>query len=276
MFIPRKECLKLAWLFIATSLISGCALLNPQAKPDYTVDVADMNFVFVDGGVFKMGASSGGNNRELPAHDVELPGFAVGMYEVTFAQYDQFCEATGREKPSDEGWGRKDRPVINVSWQDANDYAAWLSQQTGVSFSLPSEAQWEYFARAGLTNETWLSMQFYESSNIANCKECGSRWDDQSTAPVGSFKPNAWRIYDVAGNVHEWCLDDLHRNYHGAPVDGQPWFGGDSQLKINRGGAWDSHPKYLAPYARDWASKTIRRKNIGFRLVLNQPVVPVQ
>jgi formylglycine-generating enzyme required for sulfatase activity len=227
-----------------------------------------MNFVFVPPGTFQMGSLTGKNNRELPVHEVTLPGFAVGMYEVTFAQYDAFCEATGREKPSDEGWGRKNRPVINVRWDDANAYAAWLSKETGLSFSLPSEAQWEYFARAGTTSRYWTGDSLEKGE--ANCSDCGSKWDDKMTAPVGYFKHNPWRIYDTAGNVHEWCLDDLHRTYQGAPTDGQAWFGGDEQRKVNRGGAWNSAPRYLASHSRDYREKDIPRNSIGFRLVLEQ------
>ncbi|MGH8562264.1 MAG: SUMF1/EgtB/PvdO family nonheme iron enzyme, partial [Nevskiales bacterium] len=128
--------------------------------------------------------------------------FAMGRHEVSFEEYDRFCEATRRAKPADNGWGRGKRPVINVSWQDASAYAAWLSAQTGHRFRLPSEAEWEYAARgARRTNYAWGNQI---GSGYANCKGCGSPWDGKQTAPTGSFALNPFGLQDTAGNVAEW------------------------------------------------------------------------
>jgi formylglycine-generating enzyme required for sulfatase activity len=202
---------------------------------------------------------------------VNLESFAVSLHEVTFAQYDKFCDATGREKPSDEGWGRSNRPVMNVSWDDANAFAEWLSNESGLTASLPSEAQWEYFARAGTTGRFWTGKTLRKNS--ANCRECGSQWDNQMTAPVGSFKPNPWGLYDTAGNVAEWTLDDWHSGYKGAPTDGSAWITEDATDKVYRGGAWQYPKKELSSATRDWSKRDTRLNVIGFRLVLNNFVL---
>jgi formylglycine-generating enzyme required for sulfatase activity len=169
--------------------------------------------VWIPAGSFRMGDLQGGGNKdEKPIHQVSVDRFAMGRYEVTFAEYDKFAQATGREKPSDEGWGRGNRPVINVSWHEATAYAKWLSQQTGQQYRLPTEAEWEYAARAGKTTKYWWGNQI--GSNKANCSNssCGDRL--KYTAPVGSFAPNPFKLYDTAGNVWEWVRGDQYPAGH--------------------------------------------------------------
>ncbi|MEN8221031.1 MAG: SUMF1/EgtB/PvdO family nonheme iron enzyme [Pseudomonadota bacterium] len=116
--------------------------------------------VWIPAGTFRMGdIQGGGHDNEKPVHQVSVSRFAIGKYEVTFAEYDKFAQATGRKKPNDRGWGRGNRPVINVSWHDATAYAEWLSQQTGQKYRLPTEAEWEYAARAGTTTKYWWGNQ---------------------------------------------------------------------------------------------------------------------
>lgn len=255
-----------------TTLLCGCAGLFGKPAPDYVEAVSGMEFSYVRGGTFEMGDSTEGHQRELPVHTVAVDDFAVCMYEVTFSQFDRFCDATGREKPDDLGWGRGDRPVINVSWEEANAYAAWLSNETGLTFSLPSEAQWEYFARAGSPDRYWTGATL--PSETANCRECGSEWDDRMTAPVGSFSPNPWKVFDTAGNVAEWTLDDWQRGYDGAPVDGTARIVQGATHKVYRGGAWNYPMKGLKASTRDWARPTEKFNEVGFRLVLNEVVIP--
>ena len=120
--------------------------------------------VIIAAGSFRMGdIQGGGRNNEKPLHDVSVDKFAMGKYEVTFAEYDKFAEATGRKKPSDNGWGRGNRPVINVSWNDARAYAKWLSDQTGKTYRLPTEAEWEYAARAGTSTKYWWGNEIDKS-----------------------------------------------------------------------------------------------------------------
>ncbi|RMD68212.1 MAG: PEGA domain-containing protein, partial [Gammaproteobacteria bacterium] len=162
--------------------------------------------VVIPPGRFLMGSpfdEEGRDSDEGPQHRVSIARpFAIGRYEVTFEEYDRFCEATGRRRPDDNGWGRGKRPVINVSWHDAKAYARWLSKQTGKRYRLPSEAEWEYAARAGTSTRYWWGDRV--GHGHANCDGCGSWWDGKETAPVGFFDPNPWGLYDTAGNVWEW------------------------------------------------------------------------
>jgi formylglycine-generating enzyme required for sulfatase activity len=247
--------------------LSGCAGLTIKPKADYIEPTTGMKFVFVKGGSFEMGDRAEGHVRETPVHTVTLGDFAAGIFEVTFEQYDKFCEATGREKPDDEEWGRDNRPVINVSWEDAKSYAEWLRQESGLNVSLPSESQWEYFARAGTTSRFWTGDTL--PKNMANCSDCGSEFDKRMTAPVGSFKPNPWGLFDTGGNVAEWTLDSWHKGYEGTPPDGSAWSNPDNSEKVYRGGAWDYPQKELKSATRDWTDKSSRYNNIGFRLVIN-------
>src|SRR5262245_704849 len=149
----------------------------------------------------------------------------------------------------DAGWGRDNRPVINVSWHDAKEYAGWLSQKTGKTYRLLSAAEWEYAARAGSTTAFWWGQDVGKGN--ANCNGCGSVWDHIKTARVGSFRPNDFGLYDTAGNVGEWVEDCSHDTSgaladrgrdRGAPTDGSPWFGGDCTYRDLRGGSWTSFP----------------------------------
>ncbi len=169
--------------------------------------------------------------------------FAIGRFEVTFEEFDRFCLATGRPYPSDEGWGRGNRPVINVAWKDAKAYAEWLAVETGHSYRLPSEAEWEYAARAGTASEYWWGVDI--GVGHANCNDCGSRWDAEQTAPVGSFRANPFGLFDTAGNVWEWTEDCWSENYQNTPLDGSAYVGGDCRRHVRRGGSWDDEPERL-------------------------------
>ena len=130
--------------------------------------------------------------------------------------------------------------MINVSWNDAKAYVAWLSEQTGSRYRLRSEAEWEYAARAGSTTDYHWGDDV--GNNQANCAGCGSRWDDEQTAPVGSFDPNGWGLFDMHGNVWEWVEDCWHDNYVDAPANGTAWTrGGDCSRRVYRGGSMYTH-----------------------------------
>ena len=193
--------------------------------------------VVVPAGGFVMG-SSGGNRSERPPHTVTLRRkFALGKYEVTFKEWDA-CIADGgcRSKPFDEGWGRGNRPVINVTWDDAKEYVRWLSGKTGERYHLPSEAQWEYAARAKSTSKYAWGNSI--GRNRANCSSCGSQFAGKQTAPAGSFKPNRFGLHDMHGNVWEWVEDCWHRTYKRAPTDGSAWTTGACGQSVLRGGSW--------------------------------------
>jgi len=202
---------------------------------------------------------------ERPAREVALPEFAISANEITFAEYAAFAAAVGRRLPANQGWGRNQRPIINVSWDDARAYAAWLSSQTGHRYRLPSESEWEYAARAGTTQPYWWGHQ--PDTNRANCWGCGSQWDGVKTAPVGSFPPNPWGIYDTSGNVFEWVADCMHKSYDDAPVNGSSWQQADCTERVIRGGSWSNPPDNGRVARREGMPASVRQDNLGFRLV---------
>ena len=220
--------------------------------------------VTIPAGVFRMGCVSGLDcrNNEEPVHDVAIPHpFALSVHEVTFEDYDRF---TYPNKVADEFWGRGQRPVINVSWDDAREYVAWLSSQTGAEYRLPSEAEWEYAARAGSVAQYGWGNQVGRSR--ANCGDCGSQWDGARTAPVGSFAPNPWGVHDMHGNVWEWVEDCWNDNYAGAPSDGSAWLGGECYVRVLRGGSWGAPPRALGAAYRGGITPGYRSSFVGVRV----------
>ena len=224
----------------------------------------------VPAGSFWMGSADDdedGYDGERPLHRVRIAEpFAMGVFEVTFAQWDACVAAggCGGHQPDDWDWGRGDRPVVDVSWDDAQVYVRWLSEKTGESYRLPSESEWEYAARAGTATRYWWGDE--EGGGWANCDGCGSRWDDDRTAPVGSFAANPWGLHDVHGNVWEWVEDCWHGSYAGAPTDGSAWTAGDCSDRVLRGGSWGDVPRNLRAAFRGSHSTGIRNFSFGFRV----------
>jgi formylglycine-generating enzyme required for sulfatase activity len=237
-----------------------------------------------------MGQDDGSYDDEKPAHPVRVDAFSIGQYPVTFAEYDRFCEATKRKKPEDHGWGRGERPVMNVSWEDAQEYCDWLSKETGASYRFTTEAEWEYACRAG-TETPWC---------------CGDKeaplgdyaWYDENAGgqahPVGQKRPNAWHLYDMHGNVWEWCQDWYSGSYYKELLNelGQrsepapsrstkseaessaarefasdnpsgPESGSD---RVIRGGSWDLDAGYCRSACRAGFEPSGRSGDLGFRL----------
>jgi formylglycine-generating enzyme required for sulfatase activity/CRP-like cAMP-binding protein len=205
------------------------------------------------------------NFDESPRHTVKLPTFSISKREVSFAEYDRFARASGRRLPYDETWGRGKHPVINVSWHDAVAYTRWLSKQTGKQYRLPSEAEWEYAARAGSKYSYWWAD--INSNNHANCFDCGSEWDGKQTAPVGSFPANKFGLFDMSGNVQEWTADCYNGSYAGAPADGSAWVSANCVQRVVRGGAYSSPLDSLRSAKRAQLSQDTRLDNLGFRVV---------
>ena len=234
--------------------------------------------VVVPAGSFMMGSPPDEPERlsdEGPRHKVTIKQpFAVGKYAVTFAEWDA-CVADGGcggYKPSDQGWGRGDRPVINVNWDDAKAYVAWLSKKTGKTYRLPSEAEREYVARAGTTTPFWWGSSIapdqanYDGS-AAVYKGGGKEGEYRGkTVPVKSFQPNPWGLYQVHGNVYEWCEDCWNGDYNGAPTDGSVRTAGNCGRRVVRGGSWSGIPWYLRSASRDRGSSGLRGSGIGFRV----------
>ena len=224
----------------------------------------------VPAGSFTMGSPSGEYGRdsdEGPQHLVRIGyGFAVGVYEVTFSEWEACVSDGGCNgyRPDDRGWGRGNRPVINVSWEDAESYVGWLSAKTGESYRLLSESEWEYVARAG--TETKYSWGNEIGDNLGNCYGCGSRWDYEQTATVGSYSANSFGLYDVHGNVWEWVQDCYNDNYRRAPSDGSAWESGDCSERVLRGGCWFDKPSLLRSAGRGRLTTGRRGSFIGFRV----------
>jgi formylglycine-generating enzyme required for sulfatase activity len=217
--------------------------------------------VWLPAGRFRMGTFHERGN-EQPVHWVSIKSVAMGRYEVTFAEYDDFAEKTGRKKPSDEGWGRDNRPVINVSWEDAMAYATWLTQQTGQTYRLPTEAEWEYAARAGSVTQYWWGNEI--GSNLARCKGCSNQWE-QKTVPVGSFGANPFGLHDMGGNVREWTCSEYEEKYNGKEQHCHSSKQGN--YRVERGGSWLNKPWSVRVTARIGNPPTGRYTNVGFRLV---------
>ena len=234
--------------------------------------------VSLPGGSFLMGSpdtEAERNDSEGPQHRVSLQPFAISRTAVSFADYDRFVAATRRKLPNDAGWGRGDRPVIHVSWHDAKAYAEWLSDQTGKHYRLPTEAEWEYAARAGTTTAFW-------SGNCINTDQANYNGNHdyagrgvktgkyrKQTVPVGSLPANPWGLYEMAGNVWEWAEDCWHDNYQNAPIDGSAWSndaGGDCARRVLRGGSWFDYPRLLRSAGRDWNNADGADGGVGIRL----------
>ena len=228
--------------------------------------------VVVPAGSFTMGSppsEEGRRDNESPQRRVTIPEpFAVGKYEVTFREWDRFTAAGGcARNPSDKGWGRGNRPVIFVTWDDAQAYVHWLSQQSGKWYRLLSEAEWEYAARAG--SQTRYAWGDEIGRNRANCNGCGSRWE-RKTVPVGSFSANGFGLHDMSGNVSELVEDCEHDGYTGAPSDGKAWtVGGDCSRRVERGGSWMGSPNQVRSADRRSSPTTgqgSRFTTTGFRV----------
>ena len=232
--------------------------------------------VVVPAGSFLMGSSDDENAREKnegPQHRVTFArSFAVGRFAVTFDEWDA-CVADGGcngYTPYDGGWGRGRHPVIYVSWDDANLYAAWLSRKTGKIYRLLSEAEREYVTRAGTTTPFWWGASIStRQANYFDNEMLGSRSKEenrQHTLPVDSFQPNPWGLYQVHGNVSDWTQDCYHDGYAGAPSDGSAWTSGDCSRRVVRGGAWYDTPENLRAASRGSDAATDWDGLEGFRL----------
>jgi formylglycine-generating enzyme required for sulfatase activity len=242
--------------------------------------------VVVPAGEFIMGSPAserGRNPDEGPQRKVTFAQpFAAGKYEVTFAQWDAcVAEAGCTHQPGDNDWGRGKRPVINVSWSDAQQFAGWLAKKTGKPYRLLTEAEWEYAAR-GTTRATDPQSPFSTGATIHSSQ---ANYDSnfvygtgakmgvyrQKTVDVGSFKPNAFGLNDMHGNVWEWVADCYKDSYAGAPSDGSAVTSRSCTLNVLRGGAWNYYPQLLRSAYRYASAPGVRMENAGFRVARSMP-----
>lgn len=238
------------------------------------------SLVIIPAGMFVMGSPDSETNRtedEGPQHAVHIKSFAIAKYDVTRGQWAAFVAATGRPAPPNDcytwsasggftqngselnpGFTQTDRdPVLCVNWNDAQDYVRWLSMISGKSYRLPTEAEWEYAARAG-TSSAYYWGDTFDATRIAN--------NHSHTEPVGSHPPNAFGLYDMTGNVWQWVQDCYHRSYADAPADGSAVLTGDCTRRAYRGGSFLFDPTYLRVGGRHGGHPTDRYLNLGFRL----------
>jgi formylglycine-generating enzyme required for sulfatase activity len=235
-------------------------------------NVIEPEMVSIPAGTFTMGCDSkrddvegGCFDDEKPAHKVTLNAFQMGKYEVTFDQWDACEKAKACPHAEDQGWGRGKRPVINVSWDDiAQKYIPWLNQETGKSYRLPTEAEWEYAARGGTDNAYPWGNSIGKGN--ANCYKdlCGDKFD--YTAPVGSFASNGYGLDDMNGNVSEWC-QDWYGSYSSSSVS-NPKGAASGPYCVVRGGSWNDLAQFVRSAHRSNDSPGLRNDYIGFRLVL--------
>ena len=259
-------------LVMGPSVLSAEQEKEKVAKPgsDFK-ECANVNgcptMIVVPAGKFTMGSPETEEDRsedEGPQHEVTIAKtFAVGRTDITFAEWD-ICVAAGAcRKVSHNGWGRGDRPVILVSWEEAKGYVRWLKRMTGKDYRLLSEAEWEYAARAG-NQGRW---SFGDDEAQLGDYAWFNRNSDVKTQPVAKKKPNAFGLYDMHGNVWQWVEDPYHDSYAGAPSDGSVWDqGADANRRVVRGGSRGNIPRYLRSAVRDGYAALNRYNDLGFRV----------
>ncbi|MBS9771957.1 MAG: SUMF1/EgtB/PvdO family nonheme iron enzyme [Trichodesmium erythraeum GBRTRLIN201] len=236
-----------------------------------------LEMVKIPGGSFLMGSpetEAQRSDNEGPQHHVDVPEFWMGKYVVTQQQWQAIM---GNDPSKFKG---KNRPVECVSWNNATEFCQKLSKKTGRDYRLPSEAEWEYACRAGTTTPFYFGETI--TGELANYRASETYADEpkgeyrEQTTPVGEFPPNAFGLYDMHGNVWEWCQDVVHSNYDGAPVDGSAWVnGGDSSGRVLRGGSWLNYPGWCRSASRGYyVSVVVVSSNFGFRLVSFPPRTP--
>jgi formylglycine-generating enzyme required for sulfatase activity len=266
-------------------LLCDCTEIDPVQRPDIEALIKRLQqlliepeMVLIPAGEFIMGClesvektikqgrddvEGGCYEWEKPAHKVTLQAFRLAKYAVTFAEFDVFCDATGFKKPDYAGWGRKRRPVIIVSWEDAQQYINWLNQNSDKSYRLASEAEWEYAARANTDSAyPWGNSVDHQSANYG--QKIGK------TTPVGHYPANDFGLFDLHGNVWEWVQDKWHDNYKQAPNDGSAWESGNGAGRGLRGGSWDDTPRDLRSADRFRGTPDDRNSISGFRLARSE------
>lgn len=261
--------------------------------------------VVVPAGSFEMGSPSfeaGRRENDGPVHRVAVAEFALGRTEITRGQFAAFVTATGYQagdkcwmldggKPEERSWRNPgfpqedSHPVVCVNWNEAGAYAEWLSRKTGKRYRLPSEAEWEYAARAGTSTARFWGESPDQACTYANVMDAtgksqvpGVTWEAHNcndgsayTAGVGSYKANPFGLYDMIGNASEWTQDCWNESYNGAPGDGSAWTSGDCGRRVLRGGSWDDGPRNARSAKRNGGGTSSWDYDLGFRLARMLP-----
>ncbi len=259
-------------VFAALLLLAGCSEPEPAALQEPQMQM-------IPAGSFSMGclAEVACRDDELPRHAVSLPGFELAAREVSFAEWD-LCVAAGSCEHRPDVGPRGAYPVFNVAWQDVQQYITWLNSKTGKRYRLPSEAEWEYAARAGSqSNYGWGDCVDSSQANFNGEKPlqgCASSEFRQQSLAVGSFRANPWGLYDMHGNVAEWTMDCWNNSYRDAPLDGSSQLQGDCSLRVVRGGGFGDSAELLLSASRTGNSSLSRYGHFGFRLARSLPASP--
>jgi formylglycine-generating enzyme required for sulfatase activity len=237
-----------------------------------------LEMVAIPGGTFLMGSPENELERrssESPQHNVTVQRFFMGKFPVTQGQWQAvagFDKVNIDLDPDPSRFKGANRPVECVSWDDAVEFCARLSKKTGKIYRLPSEAEWEYACRAGTTTPFYCGetittdLANYDGNHTYGAAPKGEY--RQQTTDVGKFPANPFGLFDMCGNVWEWCQDEWHENYNNAPVDGSAWlFENDNQNRLLRGGSWNYFPWNCRSALRNWYARVIRCGSVGFRVV---------
>lgn len=269
------------------TLYEWIEITDKNFQPSYILERVippSTNFVSNLGGTLRgpemvripVGSFLMGNKNDstcIPVHNVVISKpFAISKYEVSFDEYDLFAKATNRALPGDNRWGRDNRPVINVSWEDARAYTRWLSKMSGETYRLPTESEWEYVARAGSRTLYWWGDNDRDAMDRANCRRgCYSSYSGlfgSRTAPVGSYPANDFGVYDTAGNVAEWVQDCYADNYNNKPKDGRAYDTAECARRVVRGGSSKNNVEQIASHVRESYAPDAYEENLGFRVVM--------
>ena len=222
-----------------------------------------ITWILVEGGKFRMGNDNGLSPDESPEHEVTLDSYYISATEVTFDQYDRFCTETNRPKAKDNGWGRGAMPLINVNWNDAYEYCQWASKATGTTIHLPTEAEWEFAARGGRKSHGYK----FSGGNQVNEVGWYSENSDRKTHRVGGKVPNELGIYDMTGNVWEWCSDWYSDEYYSDSPQKNPQGPESGQYHVLRGGSWLNSETYIHLTTRSSLRSDYISVSNGFRVV---------
>ncbi len=270
--------LKLSSLGLIVLLLTCPAAIH--ADPLYTDPVTGMEFASIKGSCYEMGDSVGdGDPNERPVHEVCVSDFYIGKYDVTNAQFKKFRPQHTSGSYGGQNLDEDKQPVVNVSWEDAVDFAKWLSEKTGQKYRLPTEAEWEYAARAGTSASRFWGNNPDDACQYANvadmtAKKLWPRWtafycnDGYAVAsPVGSFKPNGFGLYDMLGNVWQWCEDVYNSRAYSKLPKSNPVYEGAGEYRVIRGGGWSNGPMGIRSSHRIGLTLSFGHHALGFRLV---------
>jgi sulfatase modifying factor 1 len=277
--------MKNVYLLCALICISAFAFAQAKVKAKPKPVPIDMTkYVLVEGGSFSLGSATGIEAHEKPEHQASVKSFYLAKYDVTFADYDRYCDSVKITKPGDMGWGRGKRPVIIVSWLDAVTYCNWLSRQdrlqpcyvingtnviwidTAKGYRLPTEAEWEYAARGGNKSKKTI----YAGAEQPDAVAWYAGNSGQQTLPVGQRSPNELGLYDMSGNVWQWVWDVYDGTYYQRSPAEDPTGPAEGPYRVMRGGAWYNNSSYITVSSRQYHTPDFRQNSVGFRVLRNK------